>query len=143
MAYQDEMDELWTAALRRAAGHDEAVSTVRLAGMFGCPALGRASGGVAGRRVPEGFRRGQPRSAVQLRVTAHRAGVLEWIRSMSRQTGDELARKLALLLEGALALTMGTLDPDTPRLAHDAARQIIHEGLPQARIKALSGDGIH
>lgn len=75
-----------------------------------------------------------PGSAVQLRVSAHRAGVLDWIRSMSRRTGaadpDELARKLAVLLDGAPALAMDTVDPDSPRLAHDAARRIIHEALP-------------
>lgn len=59
---------------------------------------------------------------------------------MSRQTGaadpDDLARKLALLLEGApaleLALAMDTLDPDTPRLAHDASRQMIREAITAA-----------
>jgi hypothetical protein len=70
---------------------------------------------------------------VQLRVARHRAGVLEWIRTLSGRTGaadpDELARKLALLLEGALALAMDTLDPDTPRLARDAARRLIQEAL--------------
>jgi hypothetical protein len=73
-------------------------------------------------------------SVVQLRVSEHRAGVLQWIRHMSRQAGaadpDGLARTLALLLEGALALGMPTLDPDNPRLAQAAARQIIQEALP-------------
>jgi hypothetical protein len=66
--------------------------------------------------------------------------MLEWIRTLSGRTGaadpDELARKLALLLEGALALAMDTLDPDTPRLARDAARHLIQEALSWARTEA-------
>jgi hypothetical protein len=52
---------------------------------------------------------------------------------MCRQAGaadpDGLARTLALLLEGALALGMPTPDPNTPPVARAAARQIIHEAL--------------
>lgn len=70
---------------------------------------------------------------MQLRVAEHRAGVLEWIGRLSRQAGaadpEGLARTLALLLEGALALGMPTLDPDNPRLAQAAARQVIQEAL--------------
>jgi hypothetical protein len=87
-----------------------------------------------------------PGSAVQLRVARHRSGMLEWIRTLSGRTGaadpDELARKLALLLEGALALAMDTLDPDTPRLARDAARRLIQEALSQAPVKALGQGSI-
>jgi hypothetical protein len=52
---------------------------------------------------------------------------------MSRQGGaadpDGLARKLALLLEGAQALGMPPLHTGYPRLAHAAARQLIQEAL--------------
>ena len=47
----------------------------------------------------------------------------------ARDDPDGLAGTLALLLEGALALGMPTLDPDNPRLAQAAARQIIQEAL--------------
>ncbi|CAH0178253.1 hypothetical protein SRABI83_01362 [Arthrobacter sp. Bi83] len=59
---------------------------------------------------------------------------------MSRQGGaadpDGLARKLALLLEGAQALGMPPLHTGYPRLAHAAARQLIQEALPLAPNKA-------
>lgn len=54
-------------------------------------------------------------SAEHLRVAEHRAGVLGWIRRLTRQAGaagpNGLASQLVLLLEGALALGMGALDP--------------------------------
>lgn len=133
LAYLDEMDRLWTMALRQAAGPDPMPSAERLVGMFDALLWDGHPEEYRGAAFLKASAEAGTGSVVQLRVSEHRAGVLEWIRRMSRQTGaadpDELARMLTLLLEGAQALGMDTLDPDTPRLAQAAARQIVHEAV--------------
>ena len=134
LAYLDEMDRLWTLALREAAGPDPTPSADRLAAMFDALLWDGHPEEYRGAAFLKASAEAGAGSVVQLRVSEHRAGVLEWIRHVSRQAGaadpDALARTLTLLLEGALALGIDTLDPDTPRLAQAAARQIIHEAVP-------------
>lgn len=133
LAYLDEMDRLWTLALKAAAGPDPTPSGDRLSAMFDALLWDGHPEEYRGAAFLKASAEASAGSVVQRRVSEHRAGVLEWIRHMSRQTGaadpDGLAGTLALLLEGALALGMPTLDPDNPRLAQAAARQIIQEAL--------------
>jgi AcrR family transcriptional regulator len=143
LAYLDEMDALWTAALRAAAGPDRTASAKPLAGMFAALLWDGHPEHYRGAAFVKASAEAIPGSAVQVRVAAHRAGVLEWIRGLCCQAGaanpGELASKLALLLEGALALGMVTLDPDTPRRAQAAAREIIRTALLQAAPTRLGG----
>jgi AcrR family transcriptional regulator len=133
LAYLDEMERLWALALREAAGLDPISSADRLSAMFDALLWDGHPEEFRGAAFLKASAEASAGSVVQLRVSEHRAGVLEWIIHMSRQAGaadpDGLARTLALLLEGALALGMPTLDPDNPRLAQAAARQIIQEAL--------------
>lgn len=133
LAYLDEMERLWALALREAAGLDPISSADRLSAMFDALLWDGHPEEFRGAAFLKASAEASAGSVVQLRVSEHRAGVLEWISHMSRQAGaadpDGLARTLALLLEGALALGMPTLDPDNPRLAQAAARQIIQEAL--------------
>lgn len=103
LAYLDEMDRLWTTALRRAAGPDPAPSADRLTAMFDALLWDGHPEEYRGAAFLKASAEASAGSVVQLRVSEHRAGVLEWIRCMSRQTGasdpDGLARTLALLLE--------------------------------------------
>ncbi|WP_308159898.1 TetR/AcrR family transcriptional regulator [Arthrobacter sp. ISL-5] len=133
LAYLDEMDRLWALALRDAGGPDPTPSADRLSAMFDALLWDGHPEEYRGAAFLKASAEASAGSVVQLRVAEHRAGVLEWIRQMSRQAGaadpDGLARTLALLLEGALALGMPTLDPANPRLAQAAARRIIQEAL--------------
>lgn len=134
LAYLDEMDRLWTLALKEAAGPDPTPSANRLSAMFDALLWDGHREEHWGAAFLKASAEASAGSVVQRRVSEHRAGVLAWIRNMSLQAGaadpDGPARTLALLLEGALALGMPTLDPDNPRLAQAAARQIIQEALP-------------
>lgn len=133
LAYLDEMDRLWVLALREAAGQDPTPSADRLSAMFDALLWDGHPEEYRGAAFLKASAEASAGSVVQLRVSEHRASVLEWIRSLSRQAGaadpDGLAGTLALLLEGALALGMPTLDPENPRLAQAAARQIIQQAL--------------
>lgn len=133
LAYLDEMDRLWVLALRAAAGPDPRPPAERLSGMFDALLWDGHPEDYRGAAFLKASAEASAGSAVQLRVAEHRASVLAWICRMCRQAGaanpDGLARTLALLLEGALALGMPTPDPNTPPVAQAAARQIIHEAL--------------
>ena len=133
LAYLGEMDRLWTLALRQAAGPDPTPSAERLSDMFDALLWDGHPEEYRGAAFLKASAEASAGSVVQLRVAEHRAGVLEWISRLSRQAGaadpDGLARTLALLLEGTLAIGMPTLDADNPRLAQAAARQIIQEAL--------------
>lgn len=63
----------------------------------------------------------------------HNTGVLDWITRLARQSGasdpDELARALALILEGAQAREITSSDSDTPAVARFAARQVIRSAI--------------
>lgn len=133
LAYLDEMDRPWVAALRAAAGSDPRPAAERLMAMFDVLLWDGHPEDYRGAAFLKASAEASTGSVVQLRVAQHRAGVLAWICRMCRQAGaanpDGLAKTLALLLEGALALGMPTPDPRTSPVARAAARQIIDEAL--------------
>lgn len=141
----DEMDRLWRIGLRRAAGLETTAPADRLAGMFDALLWDGHPEDYRGAAFLKASAEARAGSAVHLRVAEHRAGVLGWIHRLTRQADaadpDGLASQLALLLEGALALSMGALDPETPRQAQAAARHIIHEALLPAPNNAPAATG--
>jgi AcrR family transcriptional regulator len=136
LAYLDEMDRLWKIELRRAAGQETDTSADRLTAMFDALLWEGHPGEYRGAAFQKASAEAGAGSAVHSRIAEHRAGVLEWIRLMTRQAGaadpDGLAGTLALLMEGAQALGMPTPDHDAPRLAQAAARHLIQEALAAA-----------
>ncbi|APX00367.1 hypothetical protein BWQ92_00220 [Arthrobacter sp. QXT-31] len=85
LAYPDEMDALWTA-LRAAAGPDRTGSANPLAGMSAALLWDGHPEDYRGAALVKASAEAIPGSAVQVRVAAHRAGVLEWIRASCRRS---------------------------------------------------------
>ena len=73
-------------------------------------------------------------SAAHERTVAHKQRVLAWLRDLAAEAGasrpQQLARSLALLVDGALASGALDADPEAVEVARDTARSLVRQALP-------------
>jgi AcrR family transcriptional regulator len=133
LAYVDDLGSGWTAALRQAAGPFATHPADQLLSMFDALAWGGHPGDHRGGAFLRVAAEVRPGTAAHLRIAMHNTRVLDWITRLARQSGasdpDELARALALILEGAQAREITSSDSDTPAIARFAARQVIRSAI--------------
>ena len=133
LAYLDKVDGIWTGQLRAAAEAAGPDPTDQLVGLF--DALGTACRreGYRGCAFINAAAEAAPGTPVHARTVAHKRAVLTWLRDLAARTGaddpDSLARSLALLLDGSLADGALAADPEVPRAARQAARDLIATAL--------------
>ncbi|MFF2243261.1 TetR/AcrR family transcriptional regulator [Arthrobacter sp. NPDC058130] len=133
LAYLEKADGIWTGQLHaaaRTAGEDPAA---QLAGLFdalttacrrdgyrGCAFINAAAESAAGTRVHD-------------RTVAHKQQIRAWIRDLAARAGagdpDQLARSLALLLDGGLASGVLDGDPAAASAAKATAAQLVAASL--------------
>jgi AcrR family transcriptional regulator len=137
LAYVDGLGRGWASALKEAAGPFATHPADQLLGMFDALArVGRPgdNGGVAFLRAAAESR---PGSEVHLKITEHRARILEWITSLARHAEaddpDKLARTLELILAGGQAQEMAAPDVDTHCLARTAAGHVIRAAITRTK----------
>ena len=129
LAYLEKVDQTWFGQLRaaaRAAGNDPRgqmvgmfdalASACRREGYHGCAFINTAA------ESPTG-------GDVHGRTVEHKNVVRAWLTDLARRAGaaepDELARQLALLIDGGLAAGVLDADPTIPRTAKAAAAVLV------------------
>ena len=129
LAYLGRVDPVWPGQLRRAAAAAGAgraglchalVATGRRVGSRGC-AFNTAAA--------EGGRGG----AAHDRTIAHKQSVLAWVQQLATEAGAadpaRLARRLTMLLDGALSAGALDADPEAALAARDTARMLVTEAV--------------
>jgi AcrR family transcriptional regulator len=132
-AYLDRVDEVWTGQLRAAAAAAGPAPAAQLVGLF--DALGSACrrDGYRGCGFINAAAESAPGTVAHDRTVAHKQNVLAWLRELATNAGarhpDQLARSLALLLDGALS--SGALDaaPEAIEVARDTAARLVEQAL--------------
>jgi AcrR family transcriptional regulator len=129
VAYLDKVDGVWTGQLHQAAEAAGPEPADQLVGMFDALRTACRRDGYRGCAFINAAAESQPGTAVHERTVAHKAAVLDWVRSLAEEAGardaGSLARSLTLLLDGGLA--SGSLDasPDAPEAAKASARALV------------------
>ena len=133
LAYLEKVDGVWTGQLHAAAEAAGPDPAARLVGLFdalasacrrdgyrGCAFINAAAESASGTRIHE-------------RTVAHKEHVRAWIRDLAVQAGapdpDQLARSLALVLDGGLASGVLDADPAAAVAARHAAAQLVAASL--------------
>jgi len=143
LAYLDQVDELWSGQLRAAAqaagddprdqlvgAFDALTSACRREGYHGCAFINTAAEYASG-------------SPVHVRTTDHKNAVRSWLTDLARsaQASDpeQLARQIALLLDGGLAAGVLDANPAAPTAAKVAARALVDAFCPPSRAGSARG----
>lgn len=133
LAYLEKVDGVWTGQLHaaaEAAGPDPADQLVglfdalatacRRDGYRGCAFINAAAESPSGTRVHD-------------RTVAHKKKISAWIRDLAVQAGapepEQLARSLALVLDGGLASGVLDGDPASALVARNTAAQLVSVSL--------------
>jgi AcrR family transcriptional regulator len=132
-AYLDRVDEAWTGQLHTAADSAGSAPADQLVGLF--DALGSACrrDGYRGCGFINAAAESAPGTAAHERTVAHKQKVLSWLRDLAEDAGasrpEQLARSLALLLDGALASGALDADPEAAAVARDTAASLVRQAL--------------
>ena len=121
---------MWTGQLHAAAEAagpepaDQLVGPLRRAGLPPAAATGTAAAGSSMRRPSP-----TPGTVAHDRTVAHKQRVLAWLRELAQRAGaerpEQLARSLALLLDGALSSGALDADPEAAEAARATAAQLV------------------
>lgn len=137
VAYVDGLGRSWGEALMEAAGPFATHPVDQLLGMFDALAQYGQPGNNCSAAFLRAAAESRPGTAAHQKITEHKARILVWITSLTRQAGAddpyELARTLELILEGGQAQEMTTPDPETPHLARAAARHVIRAAVARTK----------
>jgi len=132
-AYLDVVDEVWSGQLHAAAEAAGPAAADQLVGLF--DALGSACRreGYRGCGFINAAAETTPGTAAHDRTVAHKQKVLAWLRDLAGEAGaprpEQLARSLALLLDGALSSGALDADPEAVEVARDTARSLVGQAL--------------
>jgi AcrR family transcriptional regulator len=133
LAYLDEVDRVWTAQLQDAASAAGPDPGDQLVGLFDALTTACRRPGYRGCAFINAAAETPPGSPVHDRTVAHKQAVLAWIRDLAKQAGapdpDQLARALALLLDGGLASGALDADPSSPQAARATAAALVRAAL--------------
>jgi AcrR family transcriptional regulator len=132
-AYLDRVDEAWSGQLHAAAEAAGPAPADQLVGLF--DALGSACRreGYRGCGFINAAAETTPGTAAHDRTVAHKQKVLAWLRDLATDAGalrpDQLARSLALLLDGALSSGALDADPEAVEVARDTAASLVEQAV--------------
>ncbi len=135
LAYLGRVDTIWTGQLRRAAAaagpgkgdqlvglFDALEATCRREGYRGCAFINAAAEAVPG-------------GAVHDRTIAHKQSVRAWVQQLATEAGAadpaRLARRLTMLLDGALSAGALDADPEAALAARETARMLVSAAVRQ------------
>ena len=129
LAYLDKVDQAWFGQLRaaaRAAGDDP---RAQLVGAFDALAMACRREGYHGCAFINTAAESPTGGDVHGRTVEHKNVVRAWLTDLARRAGaaepDELARQLALLIDGGLAAGVLDADPTIPHTAKAAAAVLV------------------
>jgi AcrR family transcriptional regulator len=129
LAYLDRVDRVWTGQLRRAAAAAGPDPAERLVGLFDALEIASLREGYRGCAFINAAAEAAPGGAVHDRTVAHKQTVLSWVRDLAVEAGaedpDRLARRLTLLLDGALAAGALGADGGAVQAARETARLVV------------------
>ncbi len=129
LAYLDRVDTVWTGQLRRAAAAAGPDPADRLVGLFDALTSTCRRDGYRGCAFINAAAEAVPGGDVHRRTVAHKQAVLGWVRGLAVEAGvadpDRLARRLTLLLDGALSAGALDADPEAALAAREIARELV------------------
>ena len=133
VAYLDQVDGIWTAQLQAAAAAAGPDPADQLVGLFDALTTACRRDGYRGCAFLNAAAEAVPGSAPHERTLVHKRTVLRWLDDLATRAGaDEpaqLARSLALLVDGSLADGALAADPAAPRAAKRAAAALVAAAL--------------
>lgn len=134
LAYLDDVDRMWRAALTHAADAAGPAPADRLVGMFDALASACRTDGYHGCAFINTAAEADPGTPVHARTVAHKDAVRAWVASLAADAGagdpHGLARALTLILDGGLSAGVLDGDPQAAVAAAGAARAVVAAALP-------------
>jgi AcrR family transcriptional regulator len=134
VAYLDRVDEVWTGQLHAAAEAAGPAPADQLIGVFGALDSACRRDGYRGCGFINAAAESAPGTVAHDRTVAHKQKVLAWLGSLAADAGaprpEQLARSLALLLDGALSSGALDADPEAVEVARETARTVVRSALP-------------
>jgi AcrR family transcriptional regulator len=134
VAYLDRVDEVWTGQLHAAAEAAGPAPADQLVGLFGALASACRRDGYRGCGFINAAAETTPGTVAHDRTVAHKQKVLAWLRELAADAGaprpEQLARSLALLLDGALSSGALDADPEAVEVARDTAAGLVEQAVP-------------
>lgn len=137
LAYLDQVDRIWSGQLESAAQAAGPEPGEQLVGLFDALTSACRRPGYRGCAFINAAAETAPGTPVHDRTVAHKQRVLAWIRTLAQRAGatdpDQLARALALLLDGGLASGALDADPQSADTARETARLLVSTALQTAK----------
>ncbi len=128
-AYLDRVDAAWTGQLHSAAEAAGPEPADQLVGLFDALTIACRRDGYRGCGFINAAAESTPGTAPHERTVAHKQRVLDWMRELAQRAGaerpDQLARSLALLLDGGLSSGALDADPEAAEAARATAAQLV------------------
>ena len=133
VAYLDRVDEVWTGQLHAAAEAAGSAPADQLIGVFGALDSACRRDGYRGCGFINAAAESAPGTVAHDRTVTHKQKVLAWLGDLAADAGaprpGQLARSLALLLDGALSSGALDADPEAVDVARETARSLVRQAL--------------
>jgi AcrR family transcriptional regulator len=133
VAYLEKVDGVWTGQLHAAAEAAGPDPADQLVGLFDALATACRRDGYRGCAFINAAAESPPGTGPHERTVAHKQQVLGWLRELAREAGaeqpEQLARSLALLLDGALSSGALDADPQAAEAARATAALLVREAV--------------
>ncbi len=133
VAYLEKVDGVWTGQLHAAAEAAGPDPAAQLVGLFDALATACRRDGYRGCAFINAAAESAPGTGPHARTVVHKQRVLAWLRDLAQEAGaeqpEQLARALALLLDGALSSGALDADPEAAETARATAALLVRQAV--------------